>query len=495
MDLRDYVRAIRKRWWIVVGTLLAAMTLAGVITVHTVPQYASTVTFFVTTPDSVDYQGGLFSQQRVKSYANLLSGDRLARAVAADPSLNLTPRQIQARISANPVPETVLLEATVTDSSRSRAQHIAEAVAVEFKRLVEILETAPGAPGAGVKVEVVAGPVAAPAPVAPRPIRNLVLGALCGLLLGTGFAVLRELLDTTVKTPEALGNLAGAPVLASVPFDSIARRAPLVVGSGKRSPRAEALRQLRTNLQFVDVDRPIRSLVVTSAVPGEGKSSTACNLAIVFAEAGKRVLLVDADLRRPRLAQYLGVEGAIGLTNVLAGQASVEDVAQLWGTRLWLLPSGFLPPNPSELLGSQHMADLLESFRSQFDIVIIDTPPLLPVTDAAVAAVRADGAVLVTRAGRTTTSQTDTAVRALQTVDARLLGCVFNMVAINESDPYHYYDYSADRTEGVGAMPMPDTESVLVGVAASPSGPPTEARKESSAHSADHDGVNAPSWS
>jgi capsular exopolysaccharide synthesis family protein len=493
VELRDYVRAIRKRWWIVVGTLLAAMTVAGVVTVHTVPQYASTVTFFVTTPDSVDYQGSLFSQQRVKSYANLLSGDRLARAVAADSSLNLTPAQVQASISAHPVPETVLLEATVTDSSRARAQRIAESVAVEFKRLVEILETAPGAAGAGVKVEVVAGPLLAPTPVAPRPVRNLVLGVLCGLLLGIGIAVLRELLDTTVKTPEALTGLAGAPVLASVPFDAIARRAPLVVGAGTRSPRAEALRQLRTNLQFVDVDRPIHSVVVTSAVPGEGKSSTACNLAIVFAEAGKRVLLVDADLRRPRLASYLGVEGAIGLTNVLAGQASVSDVTQLWGTRLWLLPSGFLPPNPSELLGSQHMADLLEDFRSQFDIVIIDTPPLLPVTDAAVAAVRADGAILVTRAGRTTTSQTGAAVRALQAVDARLLGCVFNMVAINESDPYHYYDYSADKPEGVDAIALPDTESVLIGATAGP--PDLAARTETSAHSPGHDGVNAPSWS
>jgi capsular exopolysaccharide synthesis family protein len=264
--------------------------------------------------------------------------------------------------------------------------------------------------------------------------------------------VVREMLDNTVKNSEALQELVGAPVLATVPTDASAPKAPLITGDATRSPRAEALRQLRTNLQFVDVDRPVRVLVVTSALPGEGKSSTAVNLGVVFAEAGQRVLLIDADLRRPKLAEYLGVEGAVGLTNLLAGQAKPDDVVQPWGPNLWVLPSGFIPPNPSELLASRHMADLLRMFRERFDMVIIDSPPLLPVTDAAVLSTCADGAVMVARAAKTSSSQISGALRALQAVNARLLGCVLNMVPARLSDPYAYY-YGSGSGNGYGHRP------------------------------------------
>jgi capsular exopolysaccharide synthesis family protein len=301
-----------------------------------------------------------------------------------------------------------------------------------------------------VKVEVVAGPQLNDVPVAPRPVRNLALAALLGLIIGAAGAVAREMLDTTVKTGEALHALAGAPVLAGVPFDPDAKTAPGTYVSSGHSARAESLRQLRTNLQYVDVDRPVKTVVVTSAVPGEGKSSTACGLAILFAEAGQRVLIIDADLRRPCIAEYLGIEGAAGLTTVLVGKASVDDVLQRWGTDLWVLPSGSLPPNPSELLGSQHMADLLDELRERFDMVIVDCPPLLPVTDGAVVAARADGALLMARSRRTTIGQVTAAVRALQSVDARLLGCVFNMVAKNGADAYYNYSHDGYATKGRG---------------------------------------------
>ena len=451
MDLRDYIRVARKRWWMVLTAVLAALGIATLITLQAVPQYATSVTFFVTTPNTgvADaYQGGLFSQQRVKSYQNLLTSDRLAQLVAG-PGLGLTPVEIRARISARAVPETVLLQATVTDSSRERSRLIASTLATQFKGLVESLETPPGRRISSVKVEVVAGPETAGLPVSPRPLRNLAFAALLGLLVGAGAVLLREVLDTTVKSPEALQDIASAPVLAGVPFDNDAKSGPLTVTGSGHSARGEALRQLRTNLQYVDVDKPVKTLAVTSAVPGEGKSSTACGLAMLLAEAGQRVLIMDADLRRPRIAHYLGLEGAAGLTTVLAGKASVDDVLQRYGNLLWVLPSGFLPPNPSELLGSQHMADLLKDLREQFDAVIVDCSPLLPVTDAAVVAARADGALLLARSRKTTSAQVTSAVKALQSVDARLLGCVLNMVARKGPDAYSYYnEYSSKKHSG-----------------------------------------------
>jgi capsular exopolysaccharide synthesis family protein len=467
VDLRDYIRVARKNWWIAVVAVAIALGLATLITVRTPPQYATSATFFITTPNngaSDAYQGGLFSQQRVKSYANLLTGDRLATSISGRPGVDLTPGEIRRRVTANAVPETVLLEATVTDGSADRSSLIAGELATQFKALVELLETPPGQKVSTVKVEVVAGPELNEVPVSPRPVRNLALAALIGLLAGAVGAVLREMLDTTIKNGEALQALTSAPVLAAVPFDPDAKDGSLMLTVDGHSGRAEALRQLRTNLQYVDADRPIKTIVVTSAVSGEGKSSTSCGLAVLFAEAGLRVLIIDADLRRPRIADYLGLEGGVGLTTVLVGKATVDEVLQRYGSDLWVLPSGFLPPNPSELLGSRHMADLLDDLQDKFDMIIIDCPPLLPVTDAALVAARADGAVLLSRARKTTSAQVTMAAQALRSVDARLLGCVLNMVPAKGPDAYYYYDqYSSKKSKDSKHNRREDREPVASG--------------------------------
>ena len=452
MDLRDYLRVLRTRWWIVAVSVFAALAVSTLVTLQMPARYATAVTFFVTTPNrgvTDAYQGGLFSEQRVKSYVDLLGSDRLARAVIADQGLDLSPAQISERIHAQAVPDTVLLRVTVEDESRARSAQIAHGLATQFVRLVQSLETPPGSRNPSVKVEVVSGPDPAADPVSPRPVRNLGLAGVLGLLVGFGLALLREVLDTTVKDREDLHRLGAEPLLGAIPFDGTAKSAPLIVAGAARSPRAEAFRQLRTNLMFADVDHPIRTLVVTSSAPEEGKSTTAVNLAIALAEAGKRVVLVEADLRRPRVARYLDLEGGLGLTDVLAGQASIWEVLQDWGASgLSVLPSGSSAPNPSELLGSANMVKLLDELRAGFDTVLIDTPPLLPVTDAAVAAVHADGALLVARHRRTTRAQLTRAVDALNSVDARVLGCVFNMVRPTGTDPGGYeYAYYADAAE------------------------------------------------
>jgi tyrosine-protein kinase len=461
VEIHDYIRLARKRWWWTVIGLLSALGIAAVVTVQMVPEYGTSVTFFITTPNtggSDVYQGGLFSQQRVKSYQKLLTGDRLAHLIAAQPGLDLDPAQIRERISAQAVPETVLLDVTVTDSVRDRSLVVATRLAAQFKILVESLETPPGKQVSSIKVEVVAGPETADQPVSPRPSRNLAYAGLLGFITGAGAAVLREVLDTTVRNAEVLEALASAPVLAVVPFDTGMKSGTLSVTSVGCSARTEALRQLRTNLQYMHVDQPIKTLVVTSAVAGEGKSSTACGLAMLLAEAGYRVLIVDADLRAPRIAAYLGLASEVGLTSVLAHQTPVGEVVQQYGDRLWVLPSGALPANPSELLCSPQMSDLLSELREQFDTVIVDCPALLPVTDAAVVAAMADGALVLARSRKTTSTQLTAAVKALRSVDARLLGCVLNMVAAKGQDAY-YYDHAAKKsshlTAGGGRVPAP----------------------------------------
>lgn len=459
MDLRGYLRAVRRHWWLVLVSVFVTLGGAWLVTDLTVPQYSTSVTFFVTTPSqgvTDAYQGGLFSTQRVKSYADLLTGDQLATAVAKVGGVGLTPAAVRQRIVARAIPDTVLLEATVTDSDANRSKLIAGELATRFINLVQQLETPAGADTPSVKVEVVAGPLLNPSPVTPNPTRNAAVGLILGLLIGLAAAALRELLDLTIKSAETLEEVVGAPVLAVVPFDPAAKQAPLVMDSDTLSARAESVRHLRTNLQFVDVDHPVKVIVVVSSVPNEGKSTTAVNLSIAFAEAGRKVMLIEADMRRPRVADYLGLEGAVGLSDVLAGQVAIDDVLQKWGRQdMWVLSSGSIPPNPSELLGSRNMAALLERQRALFDLIIIDTPPLLPVTDAAVVAAYADGAVLVARAGKTPQQRVRMAAASLRAVDARLLGCVLNMQRSKGATEYYYYRYNEEQPRGRRRLKVP----------------------------------------
>ena len=241
--------------------------------------------------------------------------------------------------------------------------------------------------------------------------------------------MIRELLDTSVKTVQDVEAVVDAPVLGGIAFDANTSRTPLVSSLSSHAPRVEAFRVLRTNLQFVDIDAGSKVFVVTSSMPGEGKSTTAANVAIAMAQAGQEVLLMDGDLRRPQVATMLGLENVVGVTTVLLGKIGVEDAIQNHhASGLNVLASGAIPPNPSELLQSNAMAELLSRLRTTYDTIIIDSPPLLPVTDAALLARQTDGAVVVTWHGKTSREQLAGAAQRLAAVDARLLGVVFNRI-------------------------------------------------------------------
>jgi capsular exopolysaccharide synthesis family protein len=221
------------------------------------------------------------------------------------------------------------------------------------------------------------------------------------------------------------------------------------------------VRRLRTNLQFIDVARRPRSIVVTSSIPGEGKSTIVLNLAISLADTGARVLLVDADLRRPSIADYAGVEGAAGLTTVLIGRAKGADVVQPWGdSTLDILPSGPLPPNPSELLGSPAMVALLEQLTSSYDMVLLDSPPTLPVTDSAVLSKVAGGAVVIVGTDRIHRAQLLDTLESLDTAGAHIFGVVINKVSRRDAGSYSYdAAYGSRATDG----PAPGSSGPIAG--------------------------------
>jgi len=219
-----------------------------------------------------------------------------------------------------------------------------------------------------------------------------------------------------------------------------------------RDPTAaasEAFRVLRTNLQFLGLDKPVKSILVTSATPGEGKTTTVVNLAVTFAQTGARVCLVDADLRRPTVAKLLGIDNWSGLTTALIGQDGLDAcLRETTVPDLSVLPSGPIPPNPAELLGSGRMSKLIADLEERFDMVLVDSPPVLAVTDAAVVAPKVGGVVLVVRSGVVARAQVHRAKDALEAVNAKLLGVVLGAVNQEGRDGYYYYYYQSEQGSG-----------------------------------------------
>ena len=263
-----------------------------------------------------------------------------------------------------------------------------------------------------------------------------------GLVVGLGLAALRSALDTRIANPKDLAHLTDVPTLGAILDDPRADKHALVVHSNPRSPRSESFRSLRTNLQFVNVDGNPRSFVVTSSAPNEGKTTVSTNLAISLAQTGASVVLVDADLRKPSVAKVMGVDGSIGLSSVLAGLVELEDVLTPWvGGGLHVVPAGRIPPNPSELLGSVEMANLLSRLTDRFDHVIIDTPPVLAVTDAALLSRLAGGTILVAAVGLARRNDVVAALDALDGIARRLSGIVVTRAPSKGPDAYHYARY------------------------------------------------------
>ncbi|GAA2533792.1 polysaccharide biosynthesis tyrosine autokinase [Mycolicibacterium diernhoferi] len=446
MNLQEYVKLLRSRWITVAVTILVALAAAATYTFLTTPLYQASTRLFVSTSAggsvSETYQGNRFSQDRVVSYAELLKGETLARRTIDKLGLDMRPAELQSAIKAKAKLDTVLINVDVLDPSPVQARDIANALSDEFVNMVRELETPEGATTPDSRVVVEQRASIPEKPVVPRTARNMGLGLLVGIALGIALAVARDMLDNTVKKREQLEDLTGTGLVGSIPLDKERRKQPAISFDNDNSAIAEAFRKLRTNLHFLSVDNPPRVLVLTSSVPSEGKSTTTINVALALAEAGNNVVIVDGDLRRPTLHKYLDLVGAVGFSTVLSGATTLNEALQKSRfSGLTVLTSGAVPPNPSELLASQAAKSLLAELRAEFDYVIVDSTPLLAVTDAAILAAGADGVLLMVRSGHTKSEQIGHAVANLESVGAPLLGAVFTMVPASGSAAYSYSYY------------------------------------------------------
>lgn len=416
---------------------------AGTASALMPPVFKSTTKLFVAIQNSGSVQelqqGNNFSQQRVQSYAITAATPLVLQPVVDNLKLPMTANELGSQVAVSAELNTVVISITASDGSPERATAIARGVAQSLIEAVDTLETAAENGKSPLKLTVVTPAEVPVDPAFPNTRLNLAIGLIVGLALGIGLAVLRTVLDTKIRGESDLRKVTHAPLLGGVPFDSSADRKPLLMQASGNSPRAEAFRQLRTNLRFTHVGNRSKTVLVTSASSEEGKTSTCVNLALTIAQGGQSVALVDADLRRPQLAGYLGLEQDAGLTTALIGKADVADLLQPYGAHgLHVLTSGQIPPNPSELLGSVEMKELIRDLEAEFDIVIIDAPPVLPVTDAAVLSQQVGGVVLVVCTKKARLADVKKALDALQMVEASLLGIVLNKLPSKGPDAHRY---------------------------------------------------------
>lgn len=440
MQLSEFLGVLRTRWQVIAGCVVVAVIAAVVVTVLTPPVYTASARIYLSAEnaDSGSGQGVVvLTSDDLDTYVSILDTQAVLDPLREELGMSSgQPVDVDAQVTGS----TSILNITARSSDPDEAAAVANEVGPQLAAVAGEFTTLLAASGQ----EVVSTPIqpAEPpaAPTSPNPVQNVGLALLAGLMLGLGLALTRDALDTRVRSEEHVKALSDAPMLAGLPLD---RRAPrehlLSIESEPHSRHAEAVRRLRTNLMFVDVTRGKHSFVVTSAVPGEGKTTTAANLGMAMADAGTRTLLVDADLRNPCVATTLGIEGSVGLTTVLLGQAEPSDVIQRWGrTDLHVLPAGTIPPNPSELLGSEPMESLLGRLVEDYDFVLIDSPPVVSVIDAVIIERLTGGLLMVVGVDRTKKKDLSNALKQLQTVGATVAGFARNFVPPKEGPQYQY---------------------------------------------------------
>jgi capsular exopolysaccharide synthesis family protein len=359
-------------------------------------------------------------------------------------NLHTDPASLIQQIAVTQPPNTVLLKVTARAASPGEAQRLADTWVAALSEQVQRIE-APGAstpPDGTPRIIPIESADLPRRPVAPNELRDTLIGLTVGLGLGLAYGMARSRLDRRLRSATDVERVSSASVVGVIPKATPLQSHP----STHEDPATmEAFLKLRTNLMYMDVDQPPRVMVITSPQPSDGKSTVAMHVAVTLERSGHRVVVVDADLRRPTLAERFGVVPTVGVTSVLSGQISLDEAIQRPAGHLELgvLAAGAIPPNPSELLGSQAMRSLLRSFGDD-TYVILDAPPLV-VTDAAILTAAADGAFLVVSSGKTLDTDLTSALAALDKVHGRALGVILNRAAPPSRNRYGAYGYGYVR--------------------------------------------------
>jgi capsular exopolysaccharide synthesis family protein len=431
LEFRQLWSMLRKRWIIVLGLPLIAALIIGVMSYYVItPVYQASTTLLIGGKASeaaleatTQVAGNTILQQLIKNDAEIAKSHTVEKNVITDLKLPLTVDKIDPLIDVSQVKTTDLLEIKVNNQSPKLAASIANATAQEFSKAVT--------PGS---VSIVDQAEIPNKPMSPNKTMNVLFALVGGLIASISLAFLLEYLDNTIKTYRDVKDILGMPLLGLIANYSSrgnqgkkAATNSLITLEQIKSPISESYRSLRTNIEFASLGSVTHKLLITSSGPGEGKSLTVANVAVSMAQSGKSVLVIDADLRNPSQHELFGLTNRNGLAGALVQNQDYRDfIKETTVSGLKVLTGGPIPPNPAELVGSERMKCMIEEASEQFDIVIIDTPPVIEVTDAAILAQRVDGVILVLSLGRVNKDDAQTAKEHLDNVGAKILGAVLN---------------------------------------------------------------------
>lgn len=446
MEIKEYINILKKRFMLIfIVTILCTFVSAIFSYLIVDPKYKADISVIIGKKEdgqstSYNYNDIMMYQKLVKTYSTIATSRTVIEDVKSKQNLDYTVEQIKSMISATPQGDSQLLTLTVESESPETSARIANQLAYSLKAISKDILNEDS-------VHILDEALIPTAPSSPRPMLNMLIAFFIGLMVSVGIVFLLEYLDNTVKTQEDVEKLIGIPVIGIIPMVEGENRGEhmlknLVAFKNPKSRAAEAFRTLRTNIQFSGLDESLNSIVVTSSGPSEGKSTVLINLAITIAQSGKNVLVVDCDLRRPTVHKKLGLPNSEGLTNILIQEKKdYNDIVLTTKIpNLSAITSGPTPPNPAELLGTKRMKNLVNQLINSYDMVLIDAPPVIAVTDAQILATIADGTLIVTSYGATEKFGLVKTKELLDKVGAKILGVVINKVP-EKSEHYYYGKY------------------------------------------------------
>ena len=451
----DYLRYLRRGWRAVALLTVLGAAVAFAISTQQTKKYTASARLYMSIQAGASAQdlseGSSFIQGQISSYTAIVSTPAVLAPAARRLHIPGGPSAIAPSISASAPPQSSVVTISATSTDPTRAARLADAVGRSFAELTPRLEVRRRGQPSPVKVTTVQAATPPSSPSSPRRKLEILFGAFIGLIVGLAFAIGRGLIDTRLKTVDDVEDATDLAVLGAIPKGR--SRQAVALSEPEDRLTAEAYQQLRTSLQFANVTHEARTICVSSAVASEGKTRTAVNLAIAYGRAGRDVVLVDADLRRPTAAQGLGAATEVGVTNLLALEGELDGALQqvaAGDAEIAVLPSGPVPPNPSEMLESDAFRELLSELRDRYDVVLIDGPPVLPVAEASTLAALADGVLLVVGLGTVRRREVRQCLRRLALVDARCIGVVVNRVKTRQVTRRYYGGYYAPSENGHG---------------------------------------------
>ncbi|WP_209370420.1 polysaccharide biosynthesis tyrosine autokinase [Brevibacterium renqingii] len=454
MSFVDYVRILRKNAVVLIVLIAAGGLCAAAAFLVQSREYTSKTELFVTTAEAANPDqkqiASAFVQERLRTYVDLADSRKVLEPVIRELSLDVTPEELAEKVSASSDYGTVLLTVDATAALPGRAAQLSESVANNLTKTITDLESRHGKAQSGIRLAVANDAIVPAAPDGPAWWLYVAVGMLLGAAFGVAVALFRSAVDSKIRDIAGIREIANSPILGSLPTRSDSSPRTELAAHHQDSPYAEAIRRLRTNLRFARVEDSSNILAVTSSIPSEGKTSTCIELAVSLAQSGQRVALVDVDLRQPAVADRLGLENSAGLTTALIGAADVHDLLQPWGQdELYVLTAGDSVANPVELIESRSMAKLMAVLGNDFDTVLLDCPPVLPVTDGLLLAKSAGRIVHVVAVNQVSRNELDEALQDLSVVDTPL-SLVVNKVPLAHAD---FSGYSVAYTSAVQEAP------------------------------------------